>query len=148
MNCSFLSFTHSHTWRFFLLSRQPCSWLAFGTTCRFFPACICSNVCCQTANHTRQAGAKMKRGVKTATICPCPWLLQTLLVFTVEVLVPGWQQLLPVWTCLSTIFFQPEMTDNIHHPLCTVSAHNDVTDVCGWAENLVWCHAVNHAQLS
>lgn len=32
------------------------------------------------------------------------------------------------------------MTDNTHHPLRTVSAHNEVTDVCGWAENVVWCH--------
>ncbi len=77
--------------------------MAFGTTCRFFSACICGNVCCQTANLTRQASQKMKREEKTATLS-LPWILKTPFDYTVEAVVPGWQQLLPVWTCLSTFF--------------------------------------------
>lgn len=32
--------------------------------------------------------------------------------------------------------------------LTTHSAHNDVTDVCRLAENIVRCHVVNHSQMS
>lgn len=57
-------------------------------------------------------------------------------------------RLLTACACLPIIFFHQEMTDNTHHPLCIVSAHNDVTDVCGLGESIVWCRVVNHSQMS
>lgn len=83
---------------------QLCIELTLGTTCRCFLAQICSNICCQQAIHTREGIQKMKRGEKTATLNLCPWILKTPLHYTMAAGVPGWQQFLTVWTCLSAFF--------------------------------------------
>lgn len=76
-----------------------------------FLAASGDNVCCQKTNHI---GQDEKEGRKPTISVPAPDISK--LYYTVEAVMLGWQQVLPVWTCLFYFLFFPAGDDWQHSP--------------------------------